>query len=169
MKSLLSLAFVLLFAAGLFAAEPAKVNLDIIKTKLVGDWVEADKDGKPTDKVVSSLRVTAGGSAVKDTIFAGTEMEMLTVYTQDGPDLVMTHYCILGNQPRLKAAASSTPDKIVFKITGVGNLDQSNKEKKHMGETTIEFVDADHIKVSCKGCEDGKECETHTMTLVRKK
>lgn len=29
--------------------------------KLAGDWYEAGKDGKPTDKLVSSIRVTSAG------------------------------------------------------------------------------------------------------------
>src|SRR5436189_3965590 len=45
------------------AAAPTHPGLERIK-KLAGTWVEADKDGKPTDKVVSVVKVTAGGSAV---------------------------------------------------------------------------------------------------------
>lgn len=45
--------------------------------KLAGTWVEADKDGKPTDKVVSVVKLTAGGSAVHETLFPGESMEMV--------------------------------------------------------------------------------------------
>src|SRR5438445_5547482 len=71
--------------------------------KMAGTWVEADKDGKPTDKVVSVVKVTAAGSTVQETLFPGTQMEMMSVYHMDKSDLVMTHYCMLGNQPRMKA------------------------------------------------------------------
>ena len=67
-------------------------------TKLVGTWVAADDDNKPTDKVVSVIKLTAGGSAVHETLFPGQDHEMVSIYTLDGPDLVMTHYCMLGNQ-----------------------------------------------------------------------
>src|SRR3989442_1101923 len=87
-------------------AAPAHPGLERIK-KLAGTWVEADKDGKPTDKVVSVVKVTAGGSAVHETFFPGTPMEMVSVYHADKGDLVMTHYCVLGNQPRMKADPKS--------------------------------------------------------------
>src|SRR5262245_10260387 len=71
------------------AAAPSK--LDIIK-KLAGDWVEV-KDGKPTDKVVTTYRITAGGSAVEEVLFRDTPHEMITLYHLDGDDLMLTHYC----------------------------------------------------------------------------
>src|SRR3954447_19979613 len=75
--------------------------------KLAGTWLAADEDGKPTDQVTSIIRVTAGGSAVHETLFPGQPHEMVSIYTVEGPDLVMTHYCALGNQPRLKAEPKS--------------------------------------------------------------
>src|SRR5438045_3295890 len=75
--------------------------------KLAGSWVEADKDGKPTEKVVSVFKVIGGGSTVHETIFPGTPMEMVSVYHLDKGELVMTHYCVLGNQPRMKADPKS--------------------------------------------------------------
>src|SRR5439155_8435497 len=82
--------------------------------KLSGTWVATDKDGKPTSEVVSVFRVTSAGSAVHETIFPGTDHEMVSVYHLDGKDLVMTHYCALGNQPRMKLDAKSQPNQLVF-------------------------------------------------------
>ena len=59
---------------------------------LAGTWVQAGKDGKPSDKVVSTYRVTAAGSAIVEVLFPGSEQEMVTVYHQDGDDLLLTHY-----------------------------------------------------------------------------
>lgn len=85
------------------AAKAAKhAGLERLKT-LAGTWVEADADGKPTDKVVSVFKVTAAGSAVEETIFPGQPQEMVSIYHRDGADLLLTHYCALGNQPRMKA------------------------------------------------------------------
>src|SRR5258708_3038180 len=85
---------------------PKNAGLEKMKT-LVGTWVMADKDGKPTDEVVSVIKVTAGGSAIHETLFPGQPHEMVSIYTADGSDLVMTHYCMLGNQPRMKASTKS--------------------------------------------------------------
>src|SRR3954463_1803490 len=94
-------------------APPKNANLEKL-TKLAGTWVKADKDGKPTDEVVSVIKATAGGSVIQETLFPGSDHEMISMYNVDGADLVMTHYCILGNQPKLKADPKSPSNKIEF-------------------------------------------------------
>ena len=49
---------------------PTNPGLETMK-KLVGTWLAADENGKPTDQVVSIIKVTAGGSAVHETLFPG--------------------------------------------------------------------------------------------------
>ena len=94
---------------------------------------------------------------------------MVSVYTADGPDLIMTHYCVLGNQPRMKADPKSPSDQIVFRFAGGTNLDPA--KDKHMHEGTITFVDDDHIEFSGVGWEGGKPAEGCgcNLKLVRKK
>src|SRR4051794_20746253 len=92
-------------AASKAPTAPPHPGLERMK-KLAGTWVAADKDGKPTDQVVSVYKVTAAGSAVHETLFPGQAHEMISIYHRDGTDLVMTHYCALGNQPRMKADRS---------------------------------------------------------------
>ena len=137
--------------------------------KLAGTWVAADKDGKPTEKVVSVVRVTAAGSAVLETLFPGQPMEMVSVYHRDGADLVMTHFCALGNQPRMKADPNSPSNKICFKFAGGTNLDPASD--MHMHEGTITFVDDDHIEWSGVCWEGGKPAEGTAchFKLIRKK
>src|SRR5579884_1372977 len=98
--------------------------------KLASTWVMADADGKPTDQVVSVIRVTAGGSAVHETLFPGQRHEMISVYHLDGADLVMTHYCMLGNQPHMKADPNAPPNQLHFVFAGGTNLDPT--KDKHM-------------------------------------
>jgi hypothetical protein len=148
------------------AATAKAPSLDCVK-KLVGDWYEADKDGKPTTKLVSSFRVTAGGSAVREILFPDTEMEMVSIYTQEGSDLILTHYCILGNQPRFRAEAGKQANQVIFKCVGGGNLNVA--KDAHMGQGTLTLVDNDHLQLECVKCENGKACESHKMSLVRKK
>jgi hypothetical protein len=151
-------------------AEKASANplLERMK-KLAGTWVEADKDGKPTDKVVSVVKVTAAGSAVHETLFPGQPQEMVSVYHLDKDDLVMTHYCALGNQPRMKADPKSPKNQIHFKFDGGTNFDPA--KDMHMHEGTLTFVDDDHIEFAGVAWVDGKPAENHCgqMKLVRKK
>jgi hypothetical protein len=149
---------------------PAPTNSGLEKMKkLVGTWVTADKEGKPTDQVQSIIKLTAGGSAVHETIFPGQPQEMVSVYTADGPDLVMTHYCVLGNQPRMKADPNSSGNQISFKFAGGSNLDP--KKDKHMHEATLTFVDDNHLEVSGVAWEAGEPCKEccGVIKLIRKK
>ena len=150
-----------------FPPPPTNAGLEKMK-KLVGTWLAADKDGKPTDQVVSIIKVTAGGSAVHETLFPGQPQEMVSIYTVNGPDLIMTHYCVLGNQPRMKADPNSSANQIVFQFIGGGNLDP-NKDK-HMHEATLTFVDDDHIEVKGTGWENGAPAKEMCcgMKLIRK-
>ncbi|HEV3144631.1 MAG TPA: hypothetical protein VGZ47_12150 [Gemmataceae bacterium] len=137
--------------------------------KLAGTWVEADKDGKPTDKVMSVIKVTAGGSAVQETLFPGQPMEMLSVYHLDGSDLVMTHYCMLGNQPKMKADPKSPKNQIRWQFAGGTNFDPA--KDMHMHEGTVTIIDDDHMEFSGCAWVNGKPAEDHcpTFKLVRKK
>lgn len=149
-------------------APPTNAGLEKMK-KLVGTWVAADKDGKPTDQVVSIIKITAGGSAIHETLFPGQPMEMISVYTADGADLVMTHYCVLGNQPRMKADPNSPPGQIVFNFAGGTNLNPA--KDKHMHEATLTILSDDRIEIKGTAWENGAPAKGMCcgMKLVRKK
>jgi hypothetical protein len=149
-------------------AAPSHPGLEKLKA-LAGTWVEADKDGKPTEKVVSIVKVTAGGSAIHETFFPGQPMEMVSVYHLDGQDLVMTHYCVLGNQPRMKADPKSPANQIRWIFAGGTNLDPA--KDSHMHSAVVTFVDANRIEIAGEAWENGKPSPDHcaTMKLVRKK
>jgi len=147
---------------------PTNAGFEKMKT-LVGTWVEADKDGQPTENVVSVIKLTAGGSAIHETLFPGQDHEMISIYTADGSSLSMTHYCMLGNQPRMKADAKTPSKKLVFKFVDGGNLDP--KKDKHMHAATLTIVDEDHIEIEGEGWENGAPAKDmcQGLKLVRSK
>jgi hypothetical protein len=149
-------------------APPTNSALEKMK-KLAGTWLLADKDGKPTDQVASIIKVTAGGSAVHETLFPGQPHEMVSVYTVDGSELILTHYCVLGNQPRMKADPNSPANQIVFRFAGGTNLDPSRD--KHMHEATLTIIDDDRLQVNGIGWENGGPANEMCcgLKLVRKK
>jgi hypothetical protein len=149
-------------------APPTNAALEKMK-KLAGTWLLADKDGKPTDQIASIIKVTAGGSAVHETLFPEQPLEMISVYTVDGSHLIMTHYCVLGNQPRMKADPKSPANQIVFRFAGGTNLDPKND--KHMHEATLTIVDDDHVEVNGVGWENGAPAKEMCcgLKLIRKK
>lgn len=149
-------------AATATCAEEAPA-LDRIKA-LAGEWVQVDQNGQPTDTVISRIRVTAGGSAVHETLFPGTDMEMITLYHMDGNDLILKHYCMLGNQPRM-VARSISDDRIVFVCDGTGI---ESKDEAHMHQGTIQFVGKDHLKTEYLQHKDGEVVYTAAFDVVRR-
>jgi hypothetical protein len=170
-RAVLSMFVVSLFALELSASANAKATsatsqqFEAIKS-LAGDWVAVGKDGKPTDTIVSSIRVTSAGHTVQETLFPGSDHEMVTMYHLDGADLVLTHYCMLGNQPRMRAEPGKEVSKIVFKFTGGTNL-KSNDEH-HMHEATLTIDGKDRYKAVWVSCKDGQTCHQASFDLVRK-
>lgn len=134
--------------------------------KLAGDWVENGKDGKPGDKVVSSFRVTASGTVVEETLFPGSDHEMVTMYHLDGADLVLTHYCTLGNQPKMRAESGAEPNRVVFKFVSGTNL--KSEAENHMHQATLTLTDDNHFQAEWVACKEGKPCHTANFDLVRK-
>jgi hypothetical protein len=136
--------------------------------KLVGDWQQANpKDEADRGKVTVRYRLTAGGSAVVETLFPGDDKEMLTVYHRDGNDLLLTHYCCCGNQPRMRARVGRDTNELVFDFDGGSNLDPARDP--HMHNYRVRFVDADHLHGEWEFYQDGKSASKHTFDLVRKK
>ncbi len=145
-------------------AKKAGPTLDTLKS-LAGNWVRAGENGQPTDQVVSTFRVTAAGSAVMEVLFPGSDHEMVTVYYQDGDDLLLTHYCAAGNQPRMKCRGGSDPRHMVFDFVDATNMRSPQDDHMHAG--TITIVDPDHLQTQWQGFSQGKPSDVVTFDLVR--
>jgi hypothetical protein len=140
-------------------------RLDLFK-QLAGEWVGKEQ-GKDGHEVRVRYAVTAGGSAVVETLFPGTEHEMVTVIHRDGDDLLLTHYCHLGNQPQMKATLNGDGKKIEFKFVRATNL-KSDKDK-HMHNATYTFVDKDTLKSEWTLFDEGKASGHVVFELKRSK
>lgn len=149
--------------------EPEKLAALFEKLKsLVGDW-EAAKPEKAGGKakVVLRYRLTGGGSALTETVFPDSDMEMLSVYHRDGAQLTMTHYCCVGNQPKFRARPGKNKDEVVFEFIGGTNLNPAKDGHIHGG--IIRFVGADQIHTEWDFHVDGKLADKHSFDLIRKK
>jgi len=107
--------------------KPYKGSAEFERMKsLAGKW-----EGKMDKmKMVFEYTVVAGGSAVMERAFPGTEMEMVTMYhdNKDGK-LTMTHYCMLQNRPQL-ILTGSDDDSITMALVKGGEVDP---KESHMG------------------------------------
>lgn len=130
---------------------------------LAGTWEGADPMS-PDGKMKVIYEVTSNGSAVVERMGPGTPSEMVSVYHDEKGKLAMTHYCAIGNQPRL-ALASSTPDTIKLDFAK-GNVINPKKED-HMHSVVMTFVGPDKLRQSWSGYKDGKPMEPMVVTLTR--
>ena len=151
MKSMMSLvaalSFISLFTAASIAGESMpgakpEPNAGFEKMKpLVGNWQGKANDGKP---VKISYALVSGGSALVETIQAESEPGMVTVYHPDGDRLMMTHYCSLNNQPRMRADTGPAENgKLVFNFVDATNM--PSPDALHMHKLVVTFVDKDHF------------------------
>ena len=165
--SALALAAVVAGSSAADKTKPAGAEACFSKLKtLAGDWMTKDPQ---TGKEVLALRykVTAAGSALEETIFAGEPHEMVTLYHLDNGSLVLTHYCALGNQPHLKATEASTPSKMEFTCIGGGNMKSESDMHMHHADVTIK--DADHVVTHWAAYKDGKPAGHEVSFEVHRK
>jgi len=145
-------------------AKQAQVIFNKIKS-LQGEWISTE--GEHKGQVALSVSIVAAGSAVVEREFPGTSEEMITIYHLDGEDVLLNHYCMLGNQPRMKAKLGDSDNTILFEFVGVTNV--ASKDDAHMHEGKLTFVDKDTIKSSWVLYKDGKSEGEHNFEMVRKK
>jgi hypothetical protein len=131
---------------------------------LEGEWIGKDEKGETHTMCV--FKTTSSGSIVREIMLPGSPLEMTNVYHMDGPDLLVTHYCDSGNQPRMRCKAAPG-NQLVFVFDDVTNL--SSAKESYMGSLTITIKDADHITEQWYSISDGKKEGPTTFELSRKK
>ncbi len=139
------------------AKKPAS-HLEVLRA-LAGTWNGPDGDGDGAPDMTVTYKVTSAGHAVCETLFPGTDHEMITVYHADGTALIATHYCAAGNQPRMRC---EHPDQapLVFGFQDCTNRgkDASGKPEACMGGLKFTFKDRDRFlqEWSHEGGGEGK-------------
>jgi hypothetical protein len=135
--------------------------------QLAGDWTGTMKGDGQTFPVHVTYKVTSAGSAVVETMGPGTDHEMVTVIHADGKDLVLTHYCAAGNQPRMRAAVKGDGKTFDFQFVGATNL-KSDKDM-HMRSVVYTIVDHDTLRADWTNFINGTKGGTAAFELKRKK
>jgi hypothetical protein len=148
----------LALALALFAAAPtagtgteaAAAGWDRMKS-LVGAW-KGMEEGHP---VAVTYALVSGGTALMETLDGEHGVTMITMYAPDGAAVLATHYCAVGNQPRMRAAGSPDGKSLAFEFVDVSNVDGSSEVMRRL---VVTFVDADHFRQTWTSrATDGKE------------
>jgi hypothetical protein len=133
--------------------------------QLVGSWEGTMDKGQGPAKITANYKLTAGGSAIVETIFEGAPHEMVTVY-YDNPNrkLNMTHYCMLGNQPKM-ALQSMKMNELAFDLAKNTEIDTAKED--HMHSLTINFDGKDKIVQRWTRFDGGKKKEVVEFAFNR--
>lgn len=160
---LVSLATVLSASPKPETATDAAAAFARLKT-LVGEW-EANT---PNGKSHLSYELTGGGTALVERESEEKMASMMTVYHLDGSRLILTHYCMAGNQPRMQARGiNRETGEIEFQFVDITNL--ASPGAGHMHNATFRIIDNNHIDSEWQFYENGapKMTEAAHYTRVR--
>jgi hypothetical protein len=137
----------------------AAESFERLKT-LVGEWRGRTPRGRD---IGVSYRLTAQASALVETWDLGPGGESITIYHMDGTELLASHFCPLGNQPRL-ALKRASASRLDFEFRDGSNLDPARDA--HQQSFWIEFEGPDAI-VRSETYSEGEEEETEAVRYHR--
>jgi hypothetical protein len=162
----LFLAVPLVTHAGEYQSAPYKGSPEFERVKqLVGAWEGTSDMGKAGEEVRVEYSLTAGGSALVETLSPGNEEEMVSVYYDQKGKLAMTHYCMLRNRPHMTLAKSDAQSlELVFAKKG---NDINPAKEKHMHAVSFSFTDNDHFVQKWTLFDKGKKAEEVAFKLTR--
>jgi len=134
--------------AGSETGKPSSATLSTFeKLKLlVGDWEARDGTAYGGKPIRISYKVVSNGTSVMETYYqVGSDfIDMVTLYHLDGDSLMLTHFCAVNNQVRLRADPMTGEDKVLrFNYIDASNLSASSKDV--MNKLEITFTDNDHL------------------------
>ena len=133
--------------------------------QLMGSWESTMDKGQGPVKSTTSYKLTAGGSAIVETVFEGAPHEMVTVY-YDNPNrkLNMTHYCMLRNQPKMMLR-SMKMNELTFDLSKATDIDVAKED--HMHSLTINFDGKDKMVQHWTRFDGGKKKEVVEIAYNR--
>jgi hypothetical protein len=92
----------------------------------------------------------------------------VSIYHLDGDDLVMTHYCAVGNQPRLRLdREASTLDELHFGFDGGTNLDPATDVHIHEAVLRLGATAEGRLTSDWTAHQNGESIGTTTFELTR--
>jgi hypothetical protein len=130
---------------------------------LAGEWEADTKMGKAH----ITYELIAGGTAIVERETMDHMPPMLTVYHLDRDRLILTHYCMAGNQPRMQATSfDAARGELRFDFLDATNL--ASPSAGHMRNARVRLVDDKHLQSEWDFYENGrKTTETFNYNRIR--
>ena len=137
--------------------------------QLAGDWNQTSTNGW---EGATSVQVIAGGSAVLMTSnvgpHPGADETMATVLHLDGDRLLLTHYCMARNQPRLVATAID-PDSRRIEFEFLDGTNMRSPGDGHMRRAVFTIESTDRYRSRWTFSRDGQERWMEEIVSVRRR
>jgi hypothetical protein len=116
-----------------------------------------------------TIDVIAGGSVVRSSSFDAHPGEtMLTLYHLDGDRLMLTHYCVARNQPRMIASRFEDEGRTIrFDFLDATNL--PGPASGHMHSSILQLRDDDHFTSRWTWFQDGAESWMEEIVYERQR
>lgn len=130
---------------------------------LVGNWDVESSHGRTH----SRFELIAGGSVLLEYFTEPGGQEMLTAYHLDGSRLVLTHYCVAGNQPHMVAEKfDGASGELDFAFAGGSNIAPG---AGHMHDAVFHLASNDRFDAKWDFVEGGKVKFSEEIHYIRTK
>ena len=131
---------------------------------LAGTWEGTSPHG---GGLTNSIHLVSDGTAIEESFQSEQHQAMVTLYSADGDRIAMTHYCSIGNQPRMETSSvDANAKRFAFDFVGATNL--KDPADMHMHHLVLEVKDPDHFSETWTMASNGKEMESK-IDFVRKR
>lgn len=145
---------IVLLPSAVFAQQTGAATFDRLKA-LTGTWDVTERDN-PRTREIAVYTLTGRGSVLVESLESPAMGHMMTAYHLDNDELVLTHFCGAGNQPRMKMT-SADDRHIAFTMYDITNL--SNAQAYHSTDVDVVFLDRDRVNLLYRGTAAGKRSE----------
>jgi len=151
------------------SAVNANAQMNAIKAfdemkSLVGVW---KKEGGKSPNFSVSFELTANNYVLVETWLNKGRKHSFTMYHLDKNNLLATHYCPQGNQPRLKLTSNSTVNNLSFNFLDATNL--INETDSHQHSLGFEFTKGSNTILRKESYVSQKGEDFSKLILVRGK
>ncbi len=164
--NLLVILTVVAFFNSVYAAEvkPFKGSAQFEQMKqLLGTW-QGSSDKTGDEPVFVRYELKSAGSSILETLFPGKPYEMISIYTDNGGILEMTHFCAHRNQPTLSLIES---DKKTLKFDYSSGKNINVNKDTHMHALEISFEGNGRIRQKWTEYEKGSQKGFNVLSLSR--
>jgi hypothetical protein len=131
---------------------------------LEGNWRGTSTRGWDNEMQVQVI--AAGSTILNVSKHAHPGEQMATTFTMDGDALLLTHYCVAKNQPRLVASiVEDGGRRVTFTYRDGGNL--PTRDRGHMDKVVYQFDTDDRFVSRWTWYQDGQERWLEEVEYVR--